>query len=157
MSNCRAHGGPKFAAGTPAHVEGVKEQLIDLLHMPIRRSYNKQIHPEDSYNDSSTNLESGEFRMICQGMSRTTFRVSAANGIWRRGVFVKNSMVAQINPRPCTPIFIARTCRGRGSRRYPPRVSKLKVVELSGKKLSTSTRGWWCVFFLVLDQYLTQL
>ena len=63
-----------------------------------------------------------------------------------------------LNPRPCTPIFITWTCRG-GGRCDPPRVSKLRVVEFSGKNgglLSTSTRDWWC-FFLVLGQYLTQL
>ena len=47
---------------------------------------------------------------------------------------------------PPSPPFFA-TERGVG---VPPGVSKLIVVELSGRRtsglLSTSTRDWWCVF-----------
>ena len=56
----------------------------------------------------------------------------------------------RINPRPCTPIFITRTCRGGGRCDPPPRVSKLTVVKLSGKTgglCLTSTYDWWCVFW----------
>ena len=57
-----------------------------------------------------------------------------------------------VNPRPCTPVFIARTCRGV---MHPLRFSKLHLAELSGKTelsgkasglLSTNCRDWWCVF-----------
>ena len=37
-----------------------------------------------------------------------------------------------LNPRQCTPIFIARTCMGFDAT-PPPRVSKVRVVELSEK------------------------
>ena len=36
-----------------------------------------------------------------------------------------------LNPRPCTPVFITRTCKGGYD---PPRVSKLSIAELSEKK-----------------------
>ena len=38
-----------------------------------------------------------------------------------------------VNARPCTLIFMTRTCGGGGGYATPQRVSKLRVVELSGK------------------------
>ena len=64
-----------------------------------------------------------------------------------------------VNPRPCTPIFITRTCREGGGRCDPPRVSKLTVVGLSRKdrRIALDEYSRFVVRFLVLDQYLTQL
>ena len=83
-----------------------------------------------------------------------------------------------LNPRPCTPIFMTWTCGG-GVDATPPRVSRLRVVELSGKRqlllfqlllhqllqlhqlhqlqIASDEYPRLVVRFLVLGQYLTQL
>ena len=75
--------------------------------------------------------------------------------------YVISSNLANIlNPRPCTPIFITRTCSGGGGvDATPPRISKRRVVELSVKKrrIARDEFSRLVVRFLVLGQYLTQL
>ena len=72
--------------------------------------------------------------------------------------FVALTILNNINPRPYTPIFITRTCRG-GGRIDPPRVSKLRVLKFSEKKrrISLDKYSRLVVRFFVLGQYLTQL
>ena len=64
-----------------------------------------------------------------------------------------------VNPRPHTADFITRTHRG-AELMQPPARLKTKGRRAKRKKnqrmLVTSTRDWWCVFFII-GQYLTQL
>ena len=49
-----------------------------------------------------------------------------------KGISVLLARFGPYFPRPCTPVFITRTCRG-GGEYDRPRLSKLSVVELSRK------------------------
>ena len=60
----KGHSVPTITAMTLARVEFMSDRLIHLPRSPLDSCRNKWRHPEDPYSESSTNLESGEFRMI---------------------------------------------------------------------------------------------